>query len=162
MIDNAPIADGIQLGFAVKNARRALVIDAERAWSRSSVDAPIASSASTSCAALTEWEPAIDYGWPNATAEERAALKALGMPRGVLHALATLWADRGRHDAGYSPSAVAALYRLATQENLTRDEWDEVAVLVEGDGGSSLLNELLIDLPNRAQPRRAPNHERSD
>jgi len=110
---------------------------------------------------MTEWEPAFDYGWPNATADERAAMKALGMRRGVLHALATLWADRGRHDVGYSATAVATLHSLTTSGSLTRAQWDQLAEMVEGEDGVRLLNELAFDVPaTRARP--SARRERPD
>lgn len=90
---------------------------------------------------LTEWTPRVDYGWPDTADEERPNLDALGMPHGILPALAELCAAKHRHKAVYSINAVAALHTIATKEpNITRDVWDRMAEMLEGKKGARLAN----------------------
>lgn len=105
---------------------------------------------------LTEWTPAPDYGWPEAAPEERAGLKAVGMPHGVLHALALLWANDPRRGAGpevaYSVNTIATLYRLAADGTVNREEWDRAARRCEGAAGARMLTHLTQALDDTAEP----------
>jgi hypothetical protein len=94
---------------------------------------------------LTEWEPAVDYGWRDISVEERPRLEALAMPHGVLSALAELWESKHRHRAAYSINAIAALHTIATKEaNVTRGVWDRMAEMLEGEKGAQLAKPGVI------------------
>jgi hypothetical protein len=95
---------------------------------------------------MAEWDPCYDYGSPGRSSGDRHRLEALGMRRGVLHALAVLWAAEGHHSAGYSRKAVATHFSLAMRGSVTRAQWDEAARKLEGDAGDELLKALGADL----------------
>lgn len=73
------------------------------------------------------------------------------MKHGVLGALADLWADRGGKPA-YSIAAVSALFGLASEDVVTRKEWDRIAEMLEGDDGAAFLATALSSLSTHAVP----------
>jgi hypothetical protein len=120
---------------------------------------------------LTEWTPDPDYGWGDTLPEHRDRLSALGMRCGILCALAELWKDRSVSPT-YSIAAMSALFSLATnREGMTRDEWDRIARLVEGDEGAKVVASVWektmatgTDVPSRsvddaAEPEPEPEPE---
>lgn len=100
---------------------------------------------------LTEWTPDADYGWRDTAPSDRDRMRGLGMKYGVLAALADLWADRAGKPA-YSINAVSALFGLATKSVVTREEWDRIAEMLEGDGGAALIATALSTVAAHAVP----------
>lgn len=90
---------------------------------------------------LTEWTPSPDYGWRGTSPSDRRRLRSLAMSHGILCALADLWAGPGQKPS-YSIASVATLFRLATSRGVSREEWDQVAVIVQGEDGARLVESL--------------------
>lgn len=116
---------------------------------------------------MVEWIPAVDYGWPSNTLEDRARLEALGMRHGVIQALSELWGTKRRHKAAadravttstasYSVNAVAALHSIATSDlEVTRELWDRMAKKLEGVEGARLARpDLTVQGQSRSRPGR--------
>jgi hypothetical protein len=112
---------------------------------------------------LTEWTPSVDYGWPDTADEERPILDALGMPHGILPALAELWREKHRHKAAYSINAVAALHTIATKEpDVTRDVWDRMAEMLEGEKGARLAKPEVFERTRYMTSTRQSGEDETD
>jgi hypothetical protein len=102
---------------------------------------------------LTEWTPDPDYGWRDTPPSDRERLRELQMRDGILGALADLWEGRPGRPA-YSIAAVSTLYSVAVGAGVSRDDWERVALLVEGADGADVVASVWETLGEMRVPSR--------